>query len=245
MNPLCLQRRGAGLVLTLILALTVLIGSTLQAGPCLPAHPKDVLRFLPDAPPGWEIKKSEARHSFSDWLTTNATREYTRVLAEGASPPADGADGAAVPSVSLRFTDTGRYPRYTEIFKNFKVGKDGHIQGVTIASYPAYVHDLGVGNSMVEVLIEKRFLARFRFQNEPVKSVTDWIRAMNFDAIRAAPGADVTELPEEAELVTIYELQPEKNKSRVTALLTSADVERILEEESAKEAAREEALEKE
>lgn len=75
-----------------------LLSTSLSAGPCLPVPPAQLLRFLPDAPKGWELKKSEAYHSFSDWLITNATREYTRVPAEGTPPP----DAKSVPYVRLR-----------------------------------------------------------------------------------------------------------------------------------------------
>src|SRR2546423_1503196 len=52
-----------------------------QHNPLVPLAPADLIKFLPTTPTGWELKQSNAKNFFVEWLCSQATRDFQRISA--------------------------------------------------------------------------------------------------------------------------------------------------------------------
>jgi len=201
--------------------LVLISGASLVAQePVLPLPPAEVIKFLPPAPPGWETVRSTADNFLSDWVATNAVREY-----KFTPPPKSAADPTApLPPpqfIRIRITDSGYWPQFRRLFEGFTPGKSGDAERLLIDSHPAIKV---TSTRKVEgkddeelarilLLVNNRFIVQLETTNAQPKDLEDWLKKIDFAKLARVPSEGVTEIPVPVMIVKIDELNPKKTRS--------------------------------
>jgi hypothetical protein len=176
-----------------------------DAPPSLPASPTDLLQVLPQAPDRWTMTQSQAKTVLAGWLQTRAVRVFLP------PPPVDGTPAKG--SVEIAVLDTGGFRQSLGDFADFKPGKNGPIERLLIAGYPALqIPDLQ-GNPRVQILLASRYIVEVKIIGLPAEKIESWLRALHFDTLPRQASADGSALPSVVSLSSIDELHPERNRT--------------------------------
>jgi hypothetical protein len=175
--------------------------------PITPLAPNELLKLLPGAPQQWKLTASNASNSFSDWLTSRATRTFTFT-----PPSAPSAPSAAPQITRTTITDTGYFPQATTQFTAFRPGKENDVEKSFINSLPAIKISRGA-TEILNVLIKGRFIVQIRTDNQKPNSSESWLKLFDIGRIAALPDSGDEKIPQPVTIITIDELDPKKNTS--------------------------------
>src|SRR5439155_5122769 len=117
--------------LTLYLVSAVGYGQVPVHKPIAPLSPNELLKFLPGTPQQWVLVSSTANNTFSDWLTSRATRTF-RLAVAGSSAP-----NTPAQITKATISDTGYYRELLSQFANFRPGKGIGVEQLVVNSMPA------------------------------------------------------------------------------------------------------------
>jgi hypothetical protein len=189
----------------LLLLGPVAIVTRADTAPSLPASPADLLQVLPQAPDRWTVTQSQAKTVLAGWLQTRAVRVFQ-------PPPAtDGTPAAG--AVEIAVLDTGGFRQSLGDFTDFKPGKNGPIERLLIAGYPALqIPDLE-GNLRTQILLASRYIVEVKFTALPSEKIEPWLRALRFTALPRPASTDTAALPSVVTLLSIDELHPERSRT--------------------------------
>lgn len=178
--------------------------------PLVPLAPADLIKFLPTTPTGWELKQSNAKNFFVEWLCSQATREFQRIP----PPSVSGAATPAPPQVTvLKLIDTGYFPGFNGPFANFQVGKYGAFESLMINGMRARRSKLNANREVLQVSVRGRFIVSVEVQNQPPNSADGWLRLVDFQRISAITDTSGNQLPKPIVITSIDELTPSKNST--------------------------------
>ena len=175
--------------------------------PLLPLEPSELLKLAPPPPAGWTLTQSNAKNSFVEWLSSQATREFQKpnpATAVGAKP-------APPPTTIVRLIDTGYFPAFNGDFENFRVGKYGNAETLMISGLPARKFSLGSEHERVRVSIRGRFIVEIEARRQPLGTAQSWLRLVNLQQLTAVSDSSPTALPKPIQIKKVDELDPKKN----------------------------------
>lgn len=176
--------------------------------PALPAGPVELLKCLPGAPAGWQLKESKANSFYNEWLVSQATRLFEMPAKEttpSETPPP--------PSVTrLRLTDTGYYPVLFADFEDFKPGTIGTLESLFVGTYPAHKMKLADGERL-RILINNRFVIEVETHHQAANSGLSWLQLFDLVRLIASPATAVEKLPNPLRVVTVDEMDPRLDTS--------------------------------
>lgn len=204
-------------LLSLLLSSGVVL---LAQEPILPLTPAEMIKFLPSAPPGWDVMKSTADNFLNDWVATNAVREYKFL-----PPPNPTAVTSAPPPlpqfVRIRITDSGFWPEFRRLFDGFEIGKSGDTEKLLIDSHPAIetTSKRRVEGKEEEklarvlLLVKIRFIVQVETTNTNQKELEEWLRKIDLAKLASVPSTGINEIPTPVLIVKIDELNPSRTRS--------------------------------
>jgi hypothetical protein len=172
----------------------------------VPLNPPDLLRFVPNAPTGWEIKKSNAENYYAVWLNTRAEREFTFI------PPV-GRSNAQPQITRLMLLDTGYAPGPLGDFDEFKVGRVGNDESLMILGYPARRATVGNDKERLRIVVKRRFIVQIETVNQAPNSVMNWLKLFDLPRLSTVPDSGSTALPKPIRITKIDELNPRNNST--------------------------------
>ncbi len=185
--------------------------------PIIPLQPVDLIKFLPAAPRGWELKESKAKSFYNEWLASQANRE---LIQQSQSNPT----GNPQKSITrLRITDTGYNPALFGDFEQFKPGKYGNTESFAMGAFPARRMTFS-GGERLRILLKARFVVEVETHNQPPNACMLWIRQFNFSQLSALPDSGDEKLPNPVTVVSIDELNPKANGSYQVSWSTQGDL---------------------
>lgn len=186
-----------------------------------PLEPADLLKLLPAAPAGWQMKDSKATSFYNEWLVSQATRRF-----EGPPPPAAAGSKASNPPVTtIRLSDTGYSSFLYADFEDFKPGKYGENQeSLYVASLPAR-HALIPNGERLRVLIRGRFIIEVEATYQKPEAAAGWVQLFDLRRLQSAPDTGVETLPNPVRVNSIDELNPRANSSYEISWSTEKDLE--------------------
>lgn len=176
--------------------------------PALPTSPVELLKYLPNAPEGWQLKESKANSFYSEWLVSQATRVFEMRASKASSATPE----PAASVTRIRLTDTGYYPVLFADFDKFAPGKYGKIESLYMATFPARRVTLPDGERL-RILINKRFVVEIENLHQPPNSGTEWLQYFDLAALGAAPATAVDILPNPLSVENVDEMNPKANSS--------------------------------
>ncbi len=178
--------------------------------PLIPLSPVELIKFLPVAPAGWELRQSTAKNFFVDWLCSQATREFQQI------PPANSSVTGTPPPpriITLKLIDTGYFPGFNGPFANFRVGKYGAFESLVVNGMQARRSKLAPNREALQVSVRGRFILSVEVQNQPPNSADSWLRVVDFQRISQIPDTGSNQLPKPIIINSIDELTPTKNST--------------------------------
>ena len=189
------------------LAALMLIGSPVFAEPDLvyPVKPEALIAILPAASENWKVTRSQGEIALGEWLESRATRVYKFVSQSPEIP--------SVGQVELRLTDTANFPAALGDFQDFQTGKNGALEKTLIEENPALILPLSESKTLVQILVDNRYLVRLTFSELPKVDAASWLKSLKLDVLHQIKTPSAGELPEEVKLVFLDELQPHKNRA--------------------------------
>ena len=165
---------------------------------------------MPTTPPGWELRQSTAKNFFVEWLCSQATREFRRVMPPTNQPGAT----PVVPQITVvTLVDTGYFPAFNGPFANFQVGKYGAFESLMIGAMQARRSKLAANREALQVSVRRRFIVSVEVQNQPSSNEETWLKAIDFPRITAIPDSGSGQLPKPIIITVIDELSPSKNST--------------------------------
>lgn len=190
--------------------------------PIIPVPPSELIKYLPSAPTGWELKESRAKSFYNEWLVSQASREFTH------SPPPTGSrnpGSTPVPQqlTRVRITDTGYSAALFGDFEEFKPGKYGSTESLYIDTLPARRISFSDGERL-RVLLKARFVLEVEVRNQPPNAAVAWLKQLNFARLNAVPDSGIEKLPNPVTAVSIDELNPKLNGSYQVSWSTQEDL---------------------
>lgn len=184
--------------------------SLAERRPIQPLSPQELLRLLPSAPEGWELKASHAQSSFSTWLSSMATREfkYTPPLQPGAPSPA-----IPISTTRIILADGGYGPTVGAPFKNFQIGKEQDVERLLVSGIPAIRFQTKEGEPQRTMLwVNDRFFVTVETTNQDQKAMDEWITRLNLAALQKIPKSDVP-MSNPVTITRVDELNKRNNRS--------------------------------
>jgi hypothetical protein len=185
--------------------------------PIMPIQPVDLIKFLPAAPGGWEMKESKAKSFYNEWLVSQANREFVQRSHSNSTgnPPQ--------PTTRLRLTDTGYNPALFGDFDQFKSGKHGNTESFSVTGFPARRVTFS-GGERLRILINARFVVEVETRNQAPDASMLWVRQFNLSQLSALPDSSTEKLPNPVTVVSIDELNPRANGSYQVSWSTQGDL---------------------
>ncbi|MGI8438131.1 MAG: hypothetical protein ACR2NX_14745 [Chthoniobacterales bacterium] len=174
--------------------------------PIIPLEPDQLLKFLPVAPAGWQLKKSTAKTFFVEWICSQATREFERIPPPNAPP-------APAQSTTVTLVDTGYFPAFNGPFDGFRVGKYGAFESLMIGNMRARRSKMAADRESLQASVRGRFIVSVEVKNQPQTNEQAWLSTFNFPAINAIPDTGAETLPQPIKLKMIDELVPARNST--------------------------------
>ncbi len=195
--------------------------------PILPLPPSEMLKLMPAAPQGWELKQSHASNNFVDWLTTEAFREFARPPVSGPSGIQSTQDTASpAPMITrIRIMDTGYWPSLTGDFDAFKVSKMPGGETLLFGGLQAMLTPLGKNGQRLRISVKRRFVVQVDALNQPANSVTNWAKLVDFVKLAQIPDSGAEQLPKPIVITTVDELDPRKNSTSKMQWMSDAEIE--------------------
>lgn len=199
------------------IALVLLFCNDLQGEPehkpVAPISPSELLKLLPAPPKGWKMTVSNARNSFSTWLTTMAMREF-----EYTPPPQPGSDPDAPQNLPQRtryiISDGGYAPPSGSAFIDFKIGKEQGIEKLMMIGVPAMRFDPKPGEpERLMLWIKNRFLVTIEITNQEPTKIELWAKQINFQALAAVAGSNMGPLGNPLTITRVDEINKDANRS--------------------------------
>jgi hypothetical protein len=195
----------------LLLALTPASRSGAQTQPThkpiLPLQPAELIKLLPSAPKGWEMKQSIANSFYNEWLVSQASRQFV-------GPPTSKTSStpALLPTTRVRLTDTGYSPTLFADFQAFKPGKYANTENLYFNSLPARRISLSNGERL-RILVKERFVIEVETHNQLPNSAVSWAGLLDLSRLTSTPDSGIDKLPKPVTVVSIDELNPKANSS--------------------------------
>ena len=185
--------------------------------PIIPLQPADLIKFLPAAPRGWEMKESKAKSFYNEWLVSQANREFVQQSQSNptGNPPQS--------MTRLRITDTGFNPALFGDFDQFKPGKYGNTESFSLSGFPARRMTFS-GGERLRILLKARFVVEVETHNQPPNSSMLWIKQFDLSRVNALPDSGIEKLANPVTVVSIDELNPKANGSYQVSWSTQADL---------------------
>jgi hypothetical protein len=182
--------------------------------------PTELIKLLPSAPTGWEMKESKASSFYNEWLVSQANRQFL-----GPKNPPGSPSGAPAPPpmTRLRLTDTGYTSALIGDFEEFKPGKYGNTESLYFNSLPARRMTFADGER-IRVLVKGRFVVEVETHNQAPNAVTSWLGQFDFPRINSIPDSGAEKLPNPVTVASIDELNPKANGSYQVSWSTQADL---------------------
>ena len=185
--------------------------------PIIPLQPVDLIKLLPTAPRGWEMKESKAKSFYNEWLVSQASREFVQ-------QPQPNPTGNPLPLTTyLRLTDTGYNPALFGDFDQFKPGKYGNTESLSISGFPARRLTFSAGVRL-RILIKARFIVEIETRNQAPNACMSWVSQFNFSQLNALPDSGIEKVPNPVTVVSIDELNPKANGSYQVNWSTQEDL---------------------
>lgn len=174
--------------------------------PIIPLEPDQLLKFLPAAPAGWQLKKSTAKTFFVEWVCAQASREFERI-------PTPNAPAAPAQCTTVTLVDTGYFPAFNGPFDGFKPGKYGAFESLMIGNMRARRSKMAADRESLQASVRGRFIVTVEVKNQPQASEQAWLNTFNFPAINAIPDTGAESLPQPIKLKNVDELVPTRNST--------------------------------
>lgn len=186
----------------------------------MPLPPVELIKFLPIAPAGWEMKESKANSFYNEWLASLATRRFSQL-----PPVISGTNATPAPEqiTTVRITDTGYHPVLFADFEQFKPGKYGNTESLNFGSFPGRRITFS-GGERLRILVKNRFVIEFETRNQPPNATIAWARQFDFSRLNAVPESGIEKLPNPVTAVSIDELNPKLNSSYQVSWSTQEDL---------------------
>jgi hypothetical protein len=173
--------------------------------PVVPLSPAELIKYLPAAPQDWKLKESKAHNSFLSWILTTAEREFDH------QPLAlSGAQAAPIQITRVQIRDTGYYPAFLGLFRNFKAGSSGGERNLMVAGFPAHESSFNSGMRL-DLLVNGRFIVQIEVQNQDPTSAEQAVALVNLKALGSITASGGGALPNPIDLSTVDELNPGRN----------------------------------
>ena len=207
-------------VLTVVPLLTVSAQTT--PPPRTPVGAAELFACLPPAIREWQLTQSQAKSTFSEWLKTEATREFT-----GPPPPLTPGSTTVGPPPKTKITiiDTGFYPAFCGVFQDFQPGPaEGGIEKLMVSSLPATRSAAADGSVQLQAFVARRFIVRIRIDHQPGKKPDDWLSAVNLAGLNALATKGNAKLPDPLPMFVIDELNPKRSRSYQMEFTTEEEV---------------------
>jgi hypothetical protein len=186
--------------------------------PIVPIEPAEILKLLPPAPNGWEMKESKAKSFYNEWLVSQASRQFVQ--------PQPSTPGAQIPPpliTQFRLTDTGYNPALFGDFDQFKPGKYGNSESLSFGSFPARRITFS-GGERLRILIKARFVVEVETRNQAPNAAISWAKLFDFSRLNSIPDAGIEKLSNPVTVVSIDEMNPKANSSYQVSWSTQADL---------------------
>jgi len=179
----------------------------------LPAQPAEILKLLPKTPEGWKLLQSRAENLYSDWIFTEAFREFeslpqTDPAKPNEPPPPPG-------RTRLRVTDTGYWPAANTMFSNFTPGTQSP-EGISkkmFGKYPMLSVKLPGGSERGIVWVKNRFVVVVELENQKPTAMDDWLKAIDLAGLDNVPDGKERKLPSPMRLTVFDEMRPANNRT--------------------------------
>ena len=174
--------------------------------PVIPLEPDQLLKLLPTAPAGWQLKKSTAKTFFVEWICSQASREFERIRPPNAPP-------APPQSTTVTLVDTGYFPAFNGPFDGFQVGKYGAFESLMIGNMRARRSKMAADRESLQASVRGRFIVSIEIKNQSQASEGAWLNTIDFARINAIPDSGGEQLPRPIKVKLIDELSPTKNST--------------------------------
>ena len=217
-----------------VLSLTPFVGApvhgqTPDSSPkvVLAEDPRDLIKFLPDAPPNWKITVSNGSNRITSIpsLTSTVTRIYLYV-----PPPAP----AAVPPVPkspqttmIRLVDSAYDPEKMAMFANFKPSSNSNsgVQKTLVKDCPA-LEFTGKDSEAITIQLSPRFLVTLALKNQDDAAKNHWIETLKIpELLTALKSAPENPLPLHVlTMINFDELNPANNATYQTHYYTAEEI---------------------
>lgn len=198
--------RALALFPYLLIFLAVSVKGQIAHKAIVPLEPDQLIKLLPPAPAGWQLKKSTAKNFFVEWICSQATREFEKI------PPPNTPPGP--PQVAtITIVDTGYFPAFNGPFDNFRVGKYGAFESLMVGNMRARRSKMSGDRENLQVSVRGRFIVSVDVKNQPQASEQAWLNTVNFGQLAAVSDSGDGELPKPIKLKVVDELVPARNST--------------------------------
>ena len=197
---------GGTLLTPLIFLMIGMAQGQAPHNPIIPLEPDQLLKLLPAAPAGWQLKTSTAKTFFVEWICSQATREFERIPPPNTPP-------APPQSVTVTLVDTGYFPAFNGPFDGFRVGKYGAFESLMIGNMRARRSKMAADRENLQASVRGRFIVSVEVKNQSQASEQTWLNTFDFTRINAIPDSGGEQLPRPIKVRVIDELSPTKNST--------------------------------
>ncbi|HSV62235.1 MAG TPA: hypothetical protein VLH83_02720, partial [Chthoniobacterales bacterium] len=111
----------------------------------------------------------------------------------------------------IKILDTGYFHSFNGDFENFQVGNYGTNESLMLNGNRARRMAIGPAHVRLKVSVRGRFVIEIEVLNQPANSDLSWLRLVDVTKLAALPDSGSDKLPKPIVLLTVDELNPQKN----------------------------------